>query len=109
VQLLRIIQEALANVRKHAAATHAEVRLSLHDQSLEATVEDNGAGFEPDALGRAVVPRFGLTTMRERAEAIGGTLSIESTPGSGTRVSVRLPIDSAPRTLGEMASARLDR
>ena len=81
VQLLRIIQEALANVRKHAGASHAEVRLSLHDQSLEATIEDNGAGFEPEALGRATLPRFGLTTMRERAEAIGGTLSIDSTPG----------------------------
>ncbi len=48
---MRIIQEALANVRKHADASHAEVRLSLHDQSLEATIEDNGAGFEPERWG----------------------------------------------------------
>lgn len=109
VQLLRIIQEALANVRKHAGAAHAEVNLMLHEHRLEATVKDDGIGFEPDALGRAAIPRFGLATMRERAEAIGGTLSIESTPGLGTQVAVSIPIDTTSRTLGEMAGARPDR
>ncbi len=104
VQLLRIIQEALANVRKHAAATRAEVRLAVADGCLEVSVSDDGGGFDPDALGRTAVPRFGLATMRERAEAIGGTLSISSTIGDGTRVAAVVPIGG-----GEISSARPDR
>jgi len=91
VQLMRIIQEALANVRKHSGATQARIRIAVVDGALEAVVEDNGAGFEPDALSKSAFPRFGLSTMRERAEAAGGTLTVESTPGSGTRIIARLP------------------
>lgn len=108
VQLLRIIQEALANVRKHSGATQAWVRLVMEQDSLQATIEDNGAGFDPDALGRATLPRFGLSTMRERAEAIGGTLTIISEAGTGTTVTVRLPVGSLPR-VGEAIGARADR
>lgn len=93
VQLLRIIQEALANVRKHASATAAEVRLQPREGWLEANISDNGAGFAPEALGRPAAPRFGLSTMRERAEAIGGTLTITSAPGEGTTVLARIPLD----------------
>jgi signal transduction histidine kinase len=100
VQLLRIVQEALANVRKHAAATQVSIRLSQTDGSVEVVVEDNGAGFEPDALARSAFPRFGLATMRERAEAAGGTLVVESAPGQGTRVVARLPIGQ-PGTIEE--------
>jgi signal transduction histidine kinase len=55
------------------------------------TVEDDGAGFNPAVLGRSELPRFGLATMRERAESIGGTFDLHSTPGSGTRITVELP------------------
>jgi signal transduction histidine kinase len=107
VQLLRIIQEALANVRKHAGATRARVRLALAPGAVTASVEDDGAGFDPAALGRTALPRFGLSTMRERAEAIGGTLEIVSTPGEGTTVSARIPVQAATR--GEAIGARPDR
>lgn len=108
VQLLRIIQEALANVRKHAAATRARVRLVMENGMLAASVEDDGVGFDPDALGRATVPRFGLSTMRERAEAIGGDLTVASPTGGGTVVLARIPIE--PRSArGEDAGARPDR
>ncbi len=91
LQLLRIIQEALANVRKHAGATRVRVGLAEADGQVEAIVDDNGQGFDPARLGSARVPRFGLSTMRERAEAVGGTLQIVSTPGRGTKVIIRLP------------------
>jgi signal transduction histidine kinase len=96
VQLLRIVQEALANVRKHAAAEHAWVRLHASGDWLVVTIEDDGVGFPATTPPRAGGPRFGLTTMRERAEAVGGSLNIDSTTGHGARVTVRVPItDSA--------------
>lgn len=108
VQLLRIIQEALANVRKHAGATQATVRLTVADDVLEATIVDDGVGFDPEAQRRTATPRFGLATMRERAEAIGGTVTITSRPGRGTTVAVRIPVQSMSR-LGETIGARSDR
>ena len=96
LQLLRIIQEALGNVRKHAAATAATVRLAVAGDELTVAVEDDGAGFNPDALGPSAFPRFGLAGMRERAEAVGGALELRSTPGAGTRVLVRLPLGRVP-------------
>ena len=95
LQVLRIVQESLANVRKHAGASHVEVRLQQTDSRLRVTVEDNGAGFNPSTLGRSELPRFGLATMRERAEALGATFHIDSAPGSGTRITVELPTQPA--------------
>lgn len=90
LQLLRIIQEGLSNVRKHAGATVVTVHLTAAEGWIEARIEDNGAGFDPSATSRAEYPRFGLSTMRERAEAVGGTLEIESSVGAGTRVVARI-------------------
>jgi len=92
LQLVRIIQESLTNVRKHAKATMAMIEVRRHDGKLLITVSDDGAGFAQAGLSRRVFPRFGLSTMRERAESIGGTFSIESTPGGGTVVSVEVPM-----------------
>ena len=86
LQLVRIIQEALTNVRKHARASHAAIELRRRDGIVLALVTDDGIGFDSAAKARAEMPRFGLTTMRERAESIGGSLSIASTPGKGTTV-----------------------
>lgn len=109
VQILRIVQEGLANVRKHAHASRAWVHLREVDQWLEATVEDDGTGFDPSALGRGMYPRFGLATMRERAEAVGGQLTIESVPGRGTRLTARIPtVATTPVSLGGV-DARADR
>ncbi|MDI3339591.1 MAG: GAF domain-containing sensor histidine kinase [Sphaerobacter sp.] len=94
LQLLRIIQEALANVRKHAAATQATVVIDGTSRWIEVTIADNGAGFDPATIGRSDFPRFGLATMRERAQSVGGTLDIDAAPGRGTRVIARLPVET---------------
>lgn len=91
LQLQRIVQESLANVRKHAQAKHVDVTLQQADGKIVATVQDDGLGFNPELLGRAEFPRFGLATMRERAESIGGTVRLDSSPGQGTRVTVEIP------------------
>lgn len=97
LQLVRIVQEALTNVRKHAKATRAAVEIRRTQDKLVATIADDGVGFTAAARARAEFPQFGLSTMRERAESIGGTLTIESTPGTGTTVRFELPI---PETAG---------
>ena len=79
--------EALQNVGKYAQATHVTVRLQNEDDSLLFEVEDNGSGFDQTS----VKPGSGLTNMRDRIEALGGTLSIRSAPGQGTRVTGSLP------------------
>jgi len=99
VQLLRIVQEALTNVRKHALASR--VITSLEEESGHATirVEDDGQGFNLSLLLRPDFARYGLRTMRERAQAIGGTFRIESVPGQGTALIIRVPLgDGLKRT-----------
>ena len=90
-QVLRIVQEALTNVRKHAQAHRVTLSLRHQDQGLEIAVEDDGRGFDLEAVLRDRGPRFGLQTMRERAEEIGGTFQVDTTPGQGTRVLIRFP------------------
>ncbi len=91
-QLFRIAQEALTNVVRHASAQSASVALTVDDDSVTLTVTDDGDGFDPAA--RAIRSRrLGLTSMRERAAALGGTLTIDSVPGGGTTVSVVVPND----------------
>jgi len=93
VQLLRIIQEALANVRKHAGASHAQVRVQQVNGYIETAISDDGVGFVAEERARLGLPRFGMSTMRERAESLGGTFDIASVPGEGTTVTVRLPLE----------------
>lgn len=92
IQLVRIVQEALANVRKHARAAHATVRLALEDDALVIEVVDDGRGFDPALESHTGWPRFGLQTMRERAQAVGGRFEVESSPGAGTLIAVALPV-----------------
>jgi signal transduction histidine kinase len=94
VTLLRAAQEALTNVRKHAQASRVVLTLSYMEDRVALDVKDDGVGFETSNGGRvpgAVTGGFGLTAMRERAERSGGTLLIESEPGSGTTLAVELP------------------
>ena len=90
--LLRATQESLANVTKHAGATRAKVTLSYEDEGVRLDVRDDGVGF---AAPQAPPPEgghgLGLVGMRERVEALGGMLTVESTPGSGTTISVFIP------------------
>ncbi len=92
MQLLRIAQEALTNVRKHAGAHHVNVRVAQVNGNVELTIADDGRGF-PDAGERTGVRRSsGLATMRERAESLQGTLAVATGPGQGTRITVSVPV-----------------
>ena len=88
VELLRIVQEALANIRKHADAHSASLRLESSTDGLWLTIADDGSGFDP--LQPMADDHLGLLTMRERAAAIGAELELDSVPGRGTRVTVHL-------------------
>jgi two-component system nitrate/nitrite sensor histidine kinase NarX len=94
VQLVRVIQEALNNVRKHARARRAWVRFAVEDDMGRVTVEDDGIGFRVESVRGRNGRRFGLLTMRERAEAVGGRLEIVSRPRRGSRVVVRVPLQN---------------
>ena len=96
VALLRLTQEALANVRRHAGADRAAVTLCYLDDQVTLDVYDDGCGFDPDADTGSEQPRFGLHGMRERIAALGGVLSIESAPGEGTAVAAALPFTALP-------------
>ena len=90
--MLRILQEALSNARKHSGATKVHVQIHEERGYLVASVEDDGTGFDPSNRPREAFPRFGLAIMRERAESIGGSLDLETSPGGGTRVKIQVPI-----------------
>ena len=93
VQLIRIIQEALSNVRKHARARHAWVSFSRANGKARVAVEDDGQGFDVAEV-MARTEGFGLQAMRERADSIGARLCIGPRPGGGTLVEVELPAEA---------------
>jgi NarL family two-component system sensor histidine kinase YdfH len=83
--ILRIVQESLTNIARHAHASHVVVRLQENDHVLRMTVQDDGSGFDPiEALEQPGC--FGLAGLRERAQRIGGVLQVESAPGRGTGI-----------------------
>lgn len=95
--VFRVAQQALANVEQHAAARHVHLRLERSGPWVMLGVDDDGCGFEPSHV--EVLPGhqgFGLTCMRERVQAIGGRLAVDSRPGGGTRVEVRVPAGTDP-------------
>jgi signal transduction histidine kinase len=92
IQLLRIVQEALTNVRKHSQASRVWVRFEADGDEAVITVEDDGRGFDPSRIGQDGQEHFGLQTMKERAESVGGDLDVSTRSGKGTRVIVRLPL-----------------
>ena len=91
VQILRIVQEALTNIRKHAQARNVSVTIRQQNEELQVEVSDDGRGFNPLAVKREEWPHLGLQTMQERAEAVGGTFEVDSTPGKGTKLRVSIP------------------
>ena len=92
MQLVRVIQEALTNVRKHAGARRAWVRFALEEDTGCVTIADDGIGFRVESMAGNNGKRFGLRTMRERIEGLGGSLEILSVPGQGTQVVARIPL-----------------
>lgn len=89
----RVVQEALTNVRRHAHAGHVSVVVEHRERQLVAIVEDDGIGFDTNDVGKSPMTRFGMSTMRERAGVAGGRLDVESVPGKGTTVYLRVPVD----------------
>ncbi len=94
--LFRVFQEAMSNIARHARAQHVRLSLEIQDGRFEGEILDDGIGFDLDQAypsGRDL-RGMGLLGMRERAEQIGGTLDVQSRPGHGTRIVIRLPIRS---------------
>lgn len=100
-ELLRVVQEALTNVRRHARAVSVSVTLSYLDDVLAVDIQDDGGGFAPAARHTGI----GLATMRERVAGLGGTLVVESAPGEGTAVAATVPLPAAPPPSAESAPA----
>lgn len=92
LQVVRVVQESLTNVRKHAKAAHVRVDMRREGGTLVTVIADDGIGFSEGLRSRSELPKFGLSTMRERAESIGGTLTVDSSPGAGTTVRFTLPL-----------------
>jgi signal transduction histidine kinase len=91
VALLRIAQEALANVRKHSAASRVALTLSYMEDETVLDVRDDGTGFDPESACTSAGGGYGLRVMNERVRELGGQLTIETSPGKGTTIAVSLP------------------
>ena len=99
-QILRVAQEALNNIRKHAGASRVNVTLSYMDEAVVLDVADDGVGItpKPASNGRGT----GMRIMRERAETLGGSLTVESSPGEGTTVALHIPTPQPSRMPAEV-------
>jgi signal transduction histidine kinase len=96
MQLLRIIQEALTNIRKHARAQSTQVIFTDSEHFIQIAIIDDGQGFDPAAVA-GQTQGFGLQSMRERVGALGGCLEITSQPGQGTQVLVQIKREADSR------------
>jgi signal transduction histidine kinase len=97
VHLLQMVREALSNAARHSGAQAATVRLDANDREVTVTIADDGVGFDPAAVRPS--GHLGLANLRDRAGRLGGSAEVESRPGAGTRVMIRLP-----RTDGDRAA-----
>jgi PAS domain S-box-containing protein len=105
--LYRIVQEALNNVAKHAGASRASVLLRRTSGDVEVIVEDDGRGFDVESITTSREGGMGLTGIQERASLMGGHLEVESTPGAGTTLFVRIPLQASPSAKIEPESAKI--
>ena len=94
--ILRIVQEGLTNIARHASASHVIVRLEASEDCLRIEIEDDGTGFDPDQAADQK-DSYGLRGMRERARHIGGELAVHSAPGKGTTVILEMEMPYDPR------------
>ncbi len=93
-QIIRVIQEALINVRKHSGVNKALIRFRQENNRLRISVEDSGQGFDSEQIDKTGESGFGLQIMRERAVSAGGRLEVDTTPGEGVRVIIWMPMTS---------------
>ncbi|MCX6067998.1 MAG: sensor histidine kinase, partial [Chloroflexi bacterium] len=109
-QVLRIIQESLANTRKHAQAHKVEILFSADERSLQVAIMDDGVGFDMRQRQSDDLPHFGMNMMRDRVKILGGRLDVRSAPGQGTKILVFIPreiADAAPVATKNLLDLRL--
>jgi signal transduction histidine kinase len=96
INLYRIIQEGLNNVIKHSQASQVIVEIKRQQTNISVSILDDGKGFDPAQLnGKAgKQPSFGLTGIKERAKVLDGVLTLQSAPGTGTRLTVNVPLSN---------------
>jgi signal transduction histidine kinase len=92
ITIFRIIQEALVNVARHANAGEVAVRLVCRGGAVYLEIEDDGRGFDPSGIDQ---PSSGISDMQDRAYLVGGVVTVDSSPGAGTRVSCQLPLTAS--------------
>lgn len=92
VHLMRIIQEAITNIRKHASAQHVWITFEMDHDQAQIAIKDDGCGFNPDQTVANNFRHFGLKIMQDRAKEIGASLQVQSNPGQGTTVKIRTPL-----------------
>jgi len=105
LQVYLAIREALRNAVRHSGCSRIGITLRVRDREVYGCVEDDGEGFDPETVGKAT-PSWGvgLRSMRERAEMLGGSLRVNSSPGVGTRVELRVPLDGRLQSSSEGSS-----
>jgi len=91
VQALCILNESMINIHRHAQADQIKISLSQYETKVIISIRDNGRGFDPVAINSNCPEHFGIQSMKERAESVGGQLKIFSEPGKGTEVRIELP------------------
>jgi signal transduction histidine kinase len=96
-QLLKIGREAIVNAARHAQADRISVEIESGDRAVTLRVSDNGTGFDPASIANNGSAHYGLTSMRERAEEMGGQLTVNSAHGRGTRVEATVPLHDSSR------------
>jgi signal transduction histidine kinase len=105
--LFLLLKEAVTNVARHASAQSASMEFTVANREFRAELRDDGRGFEPAPLERGSPDRHGIASMRGRAERLGGKLTIQSSPGLGTTVSVQVPIVRPWNRMSMLLSRRL--
>jgi signal transduction histidine kinase len=90
---VRLVKEAVSNAIRHSGAAEVRVRFCFADSGLQIEVTDHGAGFDPETCRGSESGHFGISGMRERVARLGGHFSLESTPGAGTRLRIRIPME----------------
>jgi signal transduction histidine kinase len=109
VTLYRFFQESLLNVVKHADVDDARIALTVDEQTVQATVRDEGPGFDPDQVKPERGRHVGLGLLRERVRLAGGSLSVESWPGTGTTLTLVMPrasLSGAPTAGSALSSSQ---
>lgn len=108
LQAIRIVQEALSNIRKHSGATSVKIQVAAEENEVTIAVEDDGKGFDVEKNGEEDWTKFGLRNMKERANSIKGTLLVESKPEAGTKITLGIPLTFSQTALEEGENEGID-